>query len=86
MVASVDQNPAFVFRPLSQLSAHLFRRGLGITPAPKLGGATVMDVQGVLAVGMSQGWTSIYGFDQKLRCVLGNVAVCRFSRTALAEW
>jgi hypothetical protein len=61
-------------------------KGLKIRPAfvdeidgVALGSPTVLDVRGMIAIGTTNGWVAVFGFDQELRCVLGNqdLGTCR---------
>ncbi|GMK59310.1 hypothetical protein CspeluHIS016_0703250 [Cutaneotrichosporon spelunceum] len=52
-------------------------RGTAEGPSPpplerKLGNPTVMDTNGMIAVGTQNGYVVVYGFNQEVRCVLGN--------------
>ncbi|KAL7421476.1 hypothetical protein Q5752_004363 [Cryptotrichosporon argae] len=81
--ARSDAGPAFAFHPLRVLSAHLFGRdgartlkransilGLG-KEERELGKPTVMDVNGVIAVGTEGGYVVVYAFNQELKHVFG---------------
>ncbi|BEI83968.1 hypothetical protein CcaverHIS002_0405720 [Cutaneotrichosporon cavernicola] len=54
-------------------------RGVGEAPSPppterSLGTPTVMDTNGMIAVGTQGGYVVVYGFNQEVRSVLGNEA------------